>query len=179
MLTTERLLLRQWTAADREPFAAMGADPAVMAHFPSVFDRSQSDAMADRLEAGIAQRGWGFWAVEVRATGEFAGYVGLGPLKDSLSFAPGVEIGWRLATAHWGLGYASEAARRALAYGFDELGLAEIVAFTTRQNTPSQRVMERLGMVHDPDEDFDHPDTPTGWAERRHVLYRLRRPLSP
>jgi RimJ/RimL family protein N-acetyltransferase len=178
-LSTERLRLRQWRDSDREPFAALNNDPVVMAHFPARRDRAESDRQADRISAEIAERGWGFWAVEVRASGEFAGFVGLNPVADNLPFAPGVEIGWRLATRFWGQGYATEGAQRVVAYGFEELGLSELVAFTTRQNGPSQRVMAKLGMIRDPADDFEFPGAPD-WAERACVLYRLAaRPFLP
>ncbi|WP_433366513.1 GNAT family N-acetyltransferase [Actinoplanes sp. CA-142083] len=170
-LATDRLLLRQWRAADREPFAAMNADPIVMRHFPAPLTRAESDAFADRNEAGIAERGWGLWAVEV--DGEFAGFIGLQPLRPALPFAPGVEIGWRLAARFHGHGYATEGARQVVTYAFGTVGLPEIVSFTTERNTASRRVMEKLGMTHDPSEDFDHPAVAAEWAGRRHVLYRL------
>jgi RimJ/RimL family protein N-acetyltransferase len=172
-LGTERLVLRQWRASDREPFAAMNGDPRVMRHFPAPLSRDRSDAMADRLAAAIAERGWGLWAVQVRPTGEFAGFIGLQPLPAALPAAPATEIGWRLAAAHQGLGYATEGARRVLAFAFGELRLAEVVSITTELNRPSRHVMEKLGMVRDPGEDFDHPAVPATWAGRRHVLYRL------
>jgi ribosomal-protein-alanine N-acetyltransferase len=170
-LTTDRLVLRQWRAADRAPFAAMNADPIVMRHFPALLTREESDGFADRNEAGIAERGWGLWAVD--ADGEFAGFIGLQPLRATLPFAPGVEIGWRLAARFHGHGYATEGARRVVAHAFGVIGLPELVSFTTEQNTASRRVMEKLGMTRDPAEDFDHPAVPADWAERRHVLYRL------
>lgn len=176
MVETERLLLRQWRASDREPFAALNGDPQVMRHFPAVLSREQSDAMADRQAAAIAERGWGFWAVEVRRSGEFAGFIGLQPLPAALPAAPAVEIGWRLAVACQGLGYATEGARRAVEFAFGELGLKEIVAIATVLNQPSRRVMEKLGMVHDPVDDFDHPKVPAAWPGRPHVLYRLAAP---
>ena len=176
-METERLLLRQWRHADREPFAAMNADPVVMRHFPAPMTRAQSDAFADRIEAAIAERGWGLWAVEVRATGEFAGFVGLQPVRDTLPFHPAVEIGWRLAAAQHGHGYATEAARRVVDHAFGPLALAELVSFTTEGNRASRRVMEKIGMVRDPAGDFDHPGVPADWAGRRHVLYRLAAPV--
>ncbi|MFI5892531.1 GNAT family N-acetyltransferase [Actinoplanes sp. NPDC051513] len=170
-LATDRLLLRQWRVADREPFAAMNADPVVMSHFPARLTREESDAFADRSEAGIAERGWGLWAVDV--DGEFAGFIGLQPLRPTLPFAPGVEIGWRLAARFHGHGYATEGARRVVTYAFDTIGLPQIVSFTTERNIASRRVMEKLGMTRDPSEDFDHPAVPAEWDGRRHVLYRL------
>lgn len=171
-IVTPRLHLRQWRAADRAPFAALNADPRVMEHFPSTLDRAASDAIAERCEALIAERGWGFWAVERRDSGDFIGFVGLNVPTAALPFAPCVEIGWRLAHGAWGQGLASEAARAALTTGFETLGLVEIVSFTALSNRRSQAVMERLGMRRAA-EDFDHPVLPEEHPLRRHCLYRL------
>ena len=170
---TQRLLLRQWRAADREPFAALNADPAVMAHFPARLTRQQSDATADYCERHIAQHGWGVWATEIQDTGEFAGIVGLNVPRDDLPISPCVEILWRLARAYWGQGFATEAARGALQIGFKDLNLAEIVAFTVPANTRSRAVMERLGMQRDA-ATFQHPGVPEG-PLRTHCNYRLSR----
>lgn len=172
---TERLLLRQWRPADREPFARLNGDPETMRYFPAPLDRAQSDALADRCAAAIAQQGWGWWAVEVVGGPEFIGFVGLNAPTFDAHFTPCVEVGWRLLRESWGNGYATEAARAAVAYGFGQLGLDEIVSFTTVANGRSRRVMERLGMTHDPADDFDHPALESG-PLRRHVLYRLSRP---
>lgn len=175
VLVTERLLLRQWREADLAPFAALNADPRVMEFFPRPLDRAESDALAARLSAFIRERGFGFWAAERKADGAFLGFVGLNAPAWTAPFTPCVEIGWRLARACWGQGYATEAARAALAFGFATLGLAEIVAFTVPGNRRSRAVMERLGMHRDPAADFEHPAVPEGHALRRHVLYRLTR----
>lgn len=169
---TERLRLRQWTDADREPFAALNADPRVMEHFPATLNRESSDAMADRVRAHIAQHGWGLWAAELRGAGEFIGFVGLSHAPAALAFAPAVEVGWRLAAAYWGRGYATEAARGALAVAFERLGLAEVVSFTALTNTRSRAVMERLGMIAEADT-FEHPNVPEGHVLREHCLYRI------
>ena len=166
MIRTDRLVLRQWHEADREPFAALNADPVVMEHFPSTMTREASDAFVDFNIATIAERGWGLWAVE--ADGRFIGFVGL----NEPNFMPGVEIGWRLAREAWGHGYATEAARAVLAFARDELGLDEVISFTSTTNVRSRRVMERIGMTHDPEDDFDHPRVDDERI-RRHVLYRL------
>ncbi|WP_435104135.1 GNAT family N-acetyltransferase [Arhodomonas sp. AD133] len=171
---TERLYLRQWREDDFEPFAALNADPRVMEYFPAVLDRADSDAMAGRCRSLIAERGWGLWAVELRATGEFIGFVGLNEPEPELPVAPCVEVGWRLAFAHWGRGYASEAARGALRVGFEDLGLAEIISFTAVGNRRSRAVMERLGMVADA-EGFAHPRLPADSPLRAHCVYRLAR----
>jgi len=172
-LRTDRLLLRRWTAADREPFARMNADPRVMAHFSAALTREESDALADRIDAHFARRGFGAWAVEIPEVAPFAGFIGLAVPDFDAPFMPSVEIGWRLAAEYWGNGYATEGARAALAFGFDTLGLAEIVSFTTPDNLQSRRVMERIGMMRDPADDFDHPNLPAGHPLRRHVLYRI------
>lgn len=171
---TDRLLLRQWRPSDRAPFAALNGDAVAMEFFPSAYTREQSDALADRLEGLIAERGWGLWAVEVKDTGAFAGFVGLHVPRAELPFSPCVEIGWRMPREFWGKGYATEAAREALRVGFEVLDLAEIVSFTAPANTRSWAVMERLGMTRDPGT-FEHPDVPEGHPVRTHFLYRLGR----
>lgn len=171
---TERLLLRQWDDADRGPFAALNADPAVMKFYPEPLSRSESDAMANRCRSLIAERGWGLWAVEKKDTHEFIGYVGLHVPASELPISPCVEVGWRLAAEHWGKGFATEAARGALRTGFESLALLEIVSFTSIGNLRSRAVMERLGM-RQTDESFEHPAIPVGSALRKHCLYRLSR----
>lgn len=171
---TERLRLRQWCVADREPFAALNADPNVMEFFPAPLNRAESDAMADRCQALIAERGWGFWAAEAKNTQEFIGFVGLHIPGPELPFSPCVEVGWRLAAKHWGKGFATEAARGALRIGFERLWLPEIVAFTSVDNIRSRAVMERLGMS-EASETFEHPAIPVANALRQHCLYRLSR----
>lgn len=174
MIETERLLLRQWRDEDFEPFAALNADPITMEFFPSVLTTPESDAAAAGNRAHIEEHGWGLWAVEVVETGEFIGFTGLWTVPSDYPFIPAVEVGWRLARAHWGRGYATEAARAAVEFGFGDLGLAEIVSMTAVANLRSRRVMEKLAMNHDPADDFDHPRIPDGHPLRRHVLYRLR-----
>lgn len=171
---TGRLRLRQWQLADREPFARLNADPRVMACFPAPLERAASDALAERCAALIGERGWGFWAVDLKKTGKFIGFVGLHVPSADLPFAPCVEIGWRLAHEYWGQGLASEAARAALQVGFTTLALPEIVAFTARSNLRSQAVMVRIGM-RDAGTPFAHPAVPVGHPLREHVLYRLPR----
>ena len=172
--STARLVLRQWREEDREAFAAVNADPEVMAHLPSVLDRDGSNALLDRLQASIEVQGWGLWAVERRDTGVLQGFTGLSVPRHPLPFLPCVEVGWRLARPAWGQGFATEAAREALRVGFDELGLEEVVAFTSVTNVRSRAVMHRLGMARDPGDDFDHPALPEGHPLRPHVLYRRR-----
>ncbi|MFE6868176.1 GNAT family N-acetyltransferase [Kitasatospora sp. NPDC057692] len=174
-LHTDRLVLRRWRAADLEPWAAMNADPEVREHLGAVLTREQSDASVARFEADFDRRGYGWWAVEVRATGEFVGFAGLDDVDDGLPFT-GVEIGWRLARPAWGHGYATEAARAVLAHGFGALALPGILAVTTAGNLRSQAVMRRLGMTTDAADDFDDPEAPEG-PLRRNVLFRIAPPL--
>jgi anti-anti-sigma factor len=171
-LRTERLLLRRWRREDREPFAAMNADPVVMEHFLSVLSKSESDAFVDRIEARFDEYGYGLWAVEVPGLAAFIGFVGLAPVPEDLPFAPAMEVGWRLARPYWGMGYASEGARAALACGSEGFGITEYVSMTARTNLRSQRVMRRLGMTRHARDDFDHPRIPVGNPLRPHVLYR-------
>lgn len=173
-LRTPRLLLRPWQTADLPAYAALNADSEVRRWFPGTLAREQSDAQAARLQEHIAAHGFGFWAVEAPGTAPFIGFVGLQRVDFAAPFAPAVEIGWRLARAHWGAGYATEAAQAALAHGFGALGLEEIVSFAVPGNLASRRVMERIGMRHDTGGDFDHPTLPERHPLRRHVLYRAR-----
>jgi RimJ/RimL family protein N-acetyltransferase len=145
-----------------------------MAFFPAPLDRAASDAMADRCQALIAERGWGFWAVELKHTNEFIGFVGLHVPSAELPFSPCVEIGWRLAFQCWGKGFATEAAKGALRVGFELLGLPEIVSFAAVRNVRSRTVMERLGML-EAATTFEHPCVSVDSALRQHCLYRLPR----
>jgi RimJ/RimL family protein N-acetyltransferase len=172
-------VLRQWREDDAEPFAAMNADPEVMRYFPALLTREESDALMEQQALLLELRGWGLWAVEVAGGSPFIGFVGLAEPQFDAHFTPCVEVGWRLAREHWGRGYATEAARAAVELGFGELGLDEIVSLTTPANTRSRRVMERLGMTHDPADDFEHPRLPVGHPIRPHVLYRLASPERP
>jgi RimJ/RimL family protein N-acetyltransferase len=174
-IRTDRLVLRSWREEDRQPFAAMNADPVVMEYFPAPLTPVESDAFADRIERHLNDRGYGLWAVEILGAAPFIGFVGLADVPADLPPAPGVEIGWRLAREHWGCGYATEAARAALHFAFKSLELVEVVSFTSATNKRSRRVMERLGMSRDRSGDFDHPRLPPGNPLRPHVLYRLAR----
>ena len=174
-VTTERLLLREWLPSDREPFARMNADPRVVEFLSRPLDRAASDELVDRIEARWASEGHGLWAVERRDDRTFIGFVGLAAPTFEAAFTPCVEIGWRLDAAAWGRGYATEGARAALRFGFEEHDLAEIVSFTVPANRRSRAVMERLGMTRDPADDFDLPSLAEGHELRRHVLYRLSR----
>lgn len=172
-LETPRLILRPWREADLAPLSALNADADSMRYFASVLTRAESDAWAGRMQAHIAAHGWGFWVVEDKASAAFAGVVGLVNISWQERFTPAVEIGWRIAPAFRRQGIAEEAARAALAFGFDRLGLDEIVAFTVPANEPSWRMMEKLGMRADGM--FDHPRLPDGHRWKPHLLYRIAR----
>jgi RimJ/RimL family protein N-acetyltransferase len=172
-LRTARLLLRRWRETDHAPFAALNTDPMVMEYFPDRLTQAESDEEIARIEAGFATRGYGFWALEVRATGEFAGFTGLAVPSFNAHFTPAVEVGWRLARSAWGKGYATEAGLASIAFGFADAGLDEIVSFTSAANARSRAVMQRIGMTHDPADDFDHPDLGETDLLRPHVLYRI------
>jgi ribosomal-protein-alanine N-acetyltransferase len=175
VIETPRLILRGWRDEDYEPFAALNADPEVMRHFPATHTREESDALADRNRLHIDDHGWGLWAVEHKGSGDFLGFVGLARPVQPNPLADEVEIGWRLAQHGWGHGFASEAARASLDYGFNELGLARIVSFTATENERSQAVMRRVGMTRAPELDFDHPRLPKGHRLERHVVYLATR----
>jgi RimJ/RimL family protein N-acetyltransferase len=184
MLKTKRLILREWTAADREPFARINADPRVMEFLTGALSREESDRLlTDRIEPQFREHGWGLCATELceelrgrpRDGGAFVGFIGLAVPAFEAAFTPCVEIGWRLAAEHWGRGLATEGAQEIVRYAFEELKLPALVSFTAVGNQRSRRVMERLGMTRDPVEDFDHPQLAVGHALRRQVLYRLSR----
>jgi RimJ/RimL family protein N-acetyltransferase len=172
-LSSSRIRLRRWRDADRDAFAALNSDARVMEFFPRLLTRAQSDAMIDYVEGHFGRHDFGLWAVEVPGVAPFIGFAGLLVPRFTAHFTPCVEVGWRLAFAYWGRGYATEAARLALGYGFGTLGLSGVVSYTTVANRRSRAVMERLGMRRDPAEDFEHPELPEGDPLRRHVLYRL------
>lgn len=169
---TERLRLRNWMDSDREPFAALNADPRVMTYFRSVYTREESDNMIDMCAEAIEKTGFSFWAAERKDSGEFIGFVGINRFNRDLPFCPCVEIGWRLAHAYWGYGFASEAAKECLRAGFMDFDIDEIVAFATLGNTRSRAVMSRIGMK-DTGTVFDHPNVPVETGLQPHCLYRL------
>jgi len=175
VVETERLLLREWRETDVEAFIEINADPVVMEFFPETYTEERTRRFVERIRSRWIELGYGLWAVERKDTARFIGYVGLWPATFPAHFTPAVEVGWRLAADQWGHGYATEAGRAALGYGFDTVGLDEIVSFTSRVNARSWRVMERLGMRRDASGDFDHPNVPEGHPIRLHVLYRIRR----
>lgn len=177
MLETDRLLLRRWNDADREPFFRVNSDPRVMEFFPRCLSRAESDQFIERIEAHFQKHSFGLYAAELRENDAFVGFIGLSVPAFEAHFTPCVEIGWRLSVDHWGRGLATEGARVVLNHAFEDLRLKEVVSFTTPANARSRRVMEKIGMNHHPADDFDHPSLPTGHALKRHVLYRVRRPV--
>lgn len=174
IIQTRRLILRPWRQEDFKPFASMNSDPKVMEYFPSLLTQKESDQMAARLQANIEEQGWGLWAISVPKVAEFIGFIGLAKANFDAHFTPAVEVGWRLSFNYWGYGYATEGALASLKYGFEILGLQEIVSFTSIQNQRSIAVMTRIGMHHDPKDDFDHPKLPKEHKLSRHILYRIK-----
>ncbi len=175
ILQTERLVLRGWNDDDLEPFYRLNADEEVMRYFPQTLSRAQSDAMAAKIRRKLADEGFGLWAVEYVSDQRFVGFVGLARPGFEAPFLPAMEIGWRLDRDYWGQGLAPEAARRVLTFAFEQLELPEIVSLTAVQNHPSRRVMEKIGLRHHPEDDFEHPKLAPGHPLRKHVLYRLRK----
>lgn len=176
-LETDRLLLRAWQDDDIDAFAEMCADRDVMRYFPEPLTRQKTDLLVTKCRSKQETDGFSMAPAEIKATGEFIGFVGLNvpAYAAPLPFEPCVEIGWRLKQSAWGKGYASEAARAWLRFGFETIGLDEIVAFTIPANLPSQKVMQRIGMSRDLEGDFLHPSLPEDHPIARHVLYRLSR----
>lgn len=175
MIKTKRLILRRWEDVDRAPHAAMNADPTVMKYFPAALSEAESNARIDRLEESFQKNGYGQFAVVLKDTGEFIGSLGLAQVPANLPFAPGVEIGWRIAHPYWNKGYATEGALGVVMHAFEELDIPEIVSFAAKENAASQRVMDKVGMLYDPQGRFMHPDLPADHKLAPHVLYRLKR----
>jgi RimJ/RimL family protein N-acetyltransferase len=176
---TNKLILRRWRASDRLPFAQLNADSRVMKFFPRPLSAQESDLLVDQIESDFEQHGFGLCAAELVENHAFIGFIGLAVPSFSAHFTPCVEIGWRLSAEYWGRGLATEGAREIVRQAFDVHGLQELVSFTVPANVQSRRVMEKLGMTHHPDDDFNHPRLPEGDPLRRHVLYRLRRQSRP
>lgn len=175
-LATDRLILRQWRDSDREPFAKINSDRRVMEFFPNTLSRQDSDRFVDRIEAHFQKHEFGLFAAELRADHTFVGYIGLAVPSFVAAFTPCVEVGWRLSADQWGQGLATEGARELVRFAFGTLKLDSLVSYTVPINVRSRRVMEKIGMTHDPTEDFQHPDLPEGHPLRHHLLYRLRGP---
>lgn len=181
VLQTDRLILRDWRDADFEPWVEMNQDPVAMAFFPALYDRERCAASMAKIRDHLAREGFGLWAVERIGGPAFLGFVGLKRVEFTARFAPAIEIGWRLARACWGQGYATEAGRACLHFAFGALGLSEVVAMLVPANRRSAHVAERLGMWRDPHGDFMHPQLTRdaisvgGHALQPHALYRIDR----
>jgi len=176
-LETDRLVLREWLPSDEAAMCAINSDLKVMEHFPALLSEAETRELINKFKLHFGKYGYGFYALEVKPTSCFIGFAGLHNVAFDADFTPAVEIGWRLSSKHWGKGYATEAAKAAVNFAFNELKLKEIVAFTTINNKKSRRVMEKLGMTHHSKDDFDHPRLPADSPLRRHVLYRLAQDL--
>jgi RimJ/RimL family protein N-acetyltransferase len=174
-LRTPRVLLRQWKEGDHDEWGAMNADTEVRQYFPAVNDQATSQDEMTRCRAGITQRGWGFWALEIPGVDAFAGFVGLNSPAITAPWQPAVEIGWRLKRSMWGKGYATEAATAALHFAFTSLELPFVMAMSVSTNTPSHKVMKRIGMCPWPGMEFDHPRVPADWPLKRHIVHRITR----
>jgi len=176
VISTERLILRPWKEEDFLPYAELNADPRVREFYPSLLTREQSDSEIRYFQGTYARDGFCMFAAEQPATGEFAGYIGLQTMNLAIPSVPQpvVEIGWRLASKHWGKGLATEGARATARYAFETLKLKEIVAIAVTANLRSRRVMDKIGMKHYPELDFNHPRLPEGHPLRAHVLYAIK-----
>lgn len=175
-LETERLLLRRWKERDSDPFAALNADPEVMEHFPAVLTAEESNQLLRRIDRQFEEFGFGLWAVEIKWAKRFIGFCGLAVPTFETHFTPAVEVGWRFAKDQWGSGYATEAAKVVLDFGFEKADLEQILSWTVPANLRSQGVMQRLGMQRAPELDFDHPRFLHDARLRRHIVFRITRP---
>lgn len=173
-LETDRSLLRHWRAEDLSLFAIINSDPKVMEYFPATMTEEESNNLASKINNHFEEYGYGLWAVEEKSSKKFIGFTGLSNTTFDAHFTPSIEIGWRLELNSWSKGYATEAARKVLDYALNKLNLAEIVSFTANKNTPSRRVMEKIGLNHNPKDDFNHPNLPVGHHLSSHVLYRSK-----
>lgn len=178
LFETDRLIIRNWRDDDKPVFAKMMADPIARTYFPDLMTQEYAYNIVDSDREMIAEKKYGWCAAELRQTGEFVGMIGLMDVDDTLPFhTPGMlEIGWYLDPAQWGKGLATEGANGMLNYLWSTFGLPEVVAFTATINTPSRAVMERIGMVYEPENDFEHPKVEDGHRVKPHVFYRLKNP---
>jgi RimJ/RimL family protein N-acetyltransferase len=175
MFETDRLILRNWKESDLVPFYEMNCDPKVLEFLPRALTREESDGLVQKFKTDLGKNGFGRWALELKTSGQFVGFVGLSKPNFQTDFTPCVEVSWRIAYPFWGKGLATEAALKAVHLGFTDFNLTEIVSFTVPMNVRSIRVMEKLRMTRDPKEDFNHPSLESGHPLERHVLYRLQK----
>lgn len=174
-IRTKRLLLREWQDNDLQAFSLINQDPLVMAHMPNLLTLEETKAFISKMSAHYAAHGFGPMALTLSSSGELIGYVGLKHIEFQADFTPAIEIAWRVASQHWNQGYATEAAQAILEFGFQSLGLNEIVSMTVPANTGSIRVMEKIGMERDLKADFAHPALPKDHKLSLHVLYRIKK----
>lgn len=174
MIETERLILRQWKKSDSLPFINMGLDPDVMKYLPNLLTENESLEIINKIEDVFDKKHWGFWAVELKETGEFIGFIGLHDQPEQFDFSPCVEIGWRLAKEHWGKGYATEGAKAALEYAFNKLKLKKVVSFTSLANKQSESIMKKIGMTKV--SYFNHPEFSSTPDLEKHILYEMSNP---
>lgn len=169
-IETERLILRSWKPEDLSSFIAMNKDEQVMRYFPTILNDSETEAFYKRIQDEFSQKDWGLYAVEIKSTGEFIGYVGLHEIGFEADFTPGVEIGWRLAADYHNQGYATEAARSVLKLA-NKSGIERLFSFTAKINAPSERVMQKIGMIKVGE--FYHPKLSNDSPLCVHVLYKI------
>lgn len=170
-IETERLLLRDWKETDKPEFSLINGNPHVMRYFPGCLTPEESDRFVARIVAELKACGHGLFAVEIKDTGEFIGYVGLHAFDFDAPFSPGWEIGWRLSDRHWHKGYATEAAVACIDYARGGGLIRRLYSFTAVVNRPSENVMKRIGMTYAGR--FGHPALPCGHPLREHLLYEL------
>jgi RimJ/RimL family protein N-acetyltransferase len=173
IIETPRLLLREWKPEDLESFVSINQDPRVMEFMPHLLTVKESQEFIDQIIAHFRQHGFGKFACVLKETNEFIGYVGFTVSTFETAFTPCIEISWRIGSQYWGHGYATEAARAVLDRAVSQWGLKEVVALSVPDNVRSRRVMEKLGMTHDPRENFAHPKLPKDHPLSIHVLYRI------
>ena len=175
ILETDRLILRTWHPQDAEAYFHINQDPLVIENLRGPMTLAEVNIFISSMNDQQDKRGYTLWAVDLKSTGEFIGFIGLNYTDWEAHFTPAVEIGWRLGSQYWGKGYATEGAKTALDYGFNTLGLDEIVSFTVPANIRSIRVMEKIGMQRDLKGDFSHPKIDLLHRLSQHVLYRIRK----
>jgi len=175
IIATPRLILRTWKQEDIDPYFRINQDPKVIEFLRGPLTLDEVNAFVSNVNNQQEKYGYTLWAVEVKQTGTFIGFIGLNYTNWESHFTPAVEIGWRLDSKSWGQGYATEGAKAALDFAFNKMNLQEIVSFTVPDNKRSIQVMERIGLKRDLNGDFEHPKLPKDHRLLKHILYRLTR----